>query len=334
MRSGQRFLIVLALGMFFILPSCQPNNPGTDDPNGKGKGRTVEPVSVDFNADSAYYFIQKQVDFGPRVPGTMPHAICANYLKQKLSEYCDTAMIQEGQMMNAKANLIGIKNIIGSFNPTAKYRFLLAAHWDTRPMADEDPLEPTKSADGANDGASGVGVLLEMARQMQLKRPDIGVDIIFFDAEDGGESGGRPDSWCLGSQYWSANLHTPGYIAHEAILLDMVGAKDASFILEANSLVHNQPLMADVWHTGQSLGYGRYFMNINGNPIIDDHVFVFGKTGIKMIDIISHDLQSGGFGPTWHTLGDNMSIIDTATLKAVGHTVYHVVMLKNARHKA
>lgn len=321
-----------------VLFACQPNGPGnttgssssTTGESTTGAKPPPKPINVQFNADSAYAYVAKQVSFGPRVPETAAHGRCVNYLEHKLKEFCDTAFVQEGLFKMQSGRIIPINNPIGIFNPESNKRFLLAAHFDTRPFADEDSQRPTEPADGANDGASGVGVLLEIARQLREMDVDLGVDIIFFDAEDMGDRGGHPTTWCLGSQYWGGNLHVKDYFAQEGILLDMVGAKDAMFAYEVNSINQNYGLVKEVWSTGQRLGYGRHFMNIDGGAVIDDHQFVHTETGIPMIDIIEHSLETGSFGHYWHTHDDNMDVIDAETLKAVGHTVLQVVARRDA----
>jgi len=327
-------LVLAAIVAFsFGLHSCKSDNTRgtTTGSNGKPKDTTTtkpKPSKIyRINADSAYSFVAAQVDFGPRVPGTYSHQKCANYLFAKLSSYADTTLVNQGPMTTYRNKVIVVKNIIGSFNPKAKKRILLAAHYDTRPHADEDPDRPTEPADGANDGASGVGVLLELARQMSIERPNVGVDIIFFDAEDGGMRNGYSESWCLGSQYWGDNPHIKNYSASYGILLDMVGASDAHFGYEAYSIKTAQSTMVNVWNVAQSLGHGNYFLNIMSGSITDDHVFVNQKLKIPMIDIIDYDLNdNSGFGDFWHTHKDNMSGIDKKTLNAVGETVLNVVM--------
>lgn len=279
-----------------------------------------------FNADSAFEYIRKQVSFGPRVPGSMPHAITAKYLKGVLKSYCDTAFIQESTVQNYKGENIAIKNIIGSFDLQKKDRILLCAHWDTRPQADEDQERPNDPADGANDGASGVGVLLEIARQLNTQRPELGVDIIFFDAEDMGERYGGTESWCLGSQYWAKNPHVKGYNARYGILLDMVGASDAVFTYEGNSMYYADYVVKKVWRNAINLGYGKHFMPYPGGSVTDDHFFINKIAGIPTIDIIHYDTNlPRGFGEFWHTHDDNIEIIDKSTLDAVGKTVLKTV---------
>ena len=211
-------------------------------------------------------------------------------------------------------------------NPNSKNRVLLCAHWDTRPQADQDKDRPTEPADGANDGASGVGVLLEVARQLQAQRPDAGVDIILFDAEDMGDRSGESTTWCLGSQFWAKTPHKPNYVARFGILLDMVGAKNATFGIEGYSWMYAQPYVKKVWNTANKLGHSSYFVNAQGGQVIDDHLFINKTRGIPTLDIIHYEPSGSGFGDFWHTHDDNMSGINRETLEAVGQTVFQVVM--------
>ncbi len=312
--------IIILFSSFFLMLGCTDSNTPDSASN------TIQnvPITVTFNTDSAYQYIQDQVDFGPRVPGSLAHKQTAEYLQKKLSQYCDTSFIQQGVFNN-----IAINNIIGSINQDKKNRILLCAHWDTRPMADQDIERPTEPADGANDGASGVGVIIEIARQLQQKKPNVGVDIVFFDAEDMGEANGAATTWCLGSQYWSKNPHKSNYIAEFGILLDMVGPKNAVFAIEANSWMYAQLYVKNVWNTAKRLGHGRFFNNSFGGQLVDDHLFINQNLGIPTLDIIHYDTkEKTGFGDFWHTHKDNMETIDKITLKAVGETVLQVVMDK------
>lgn len=289
-----------------------------------------------FSGDSAFQYVAAQVAFGPRIPNTRAHARCADYLYQTLRNFCDTALIQQGLDTTYDGTPLLMKNIIGSFNPSAKNRILLCAHWDTRPFADQDPAEPSALFDGANDGGSGVGVLLQLASMIKNKPLEhIGVDIVFFDAEDWGDpSGAAKNSYCLGSQYWSKNPHIPGYKALYGVLLDMVGGKDALFAWEGNSLGRARELVFRIWNMAGKLGYGRHFINLDRGPIVDDHIYVMGLLGIPMVDIIQYDPNtSSRFASYWHTKSDNMSSVDAATLKAVGSTVTALIYSENAQWK-
>ena len=285
-----------------------------------------------FDADSAWVFVENQVKFGPRVPNSEAHVACGNYLASELKRFGAQVYEQEATLTAYNGTQLKAKNIIGSFNPENSKRVLLFAHWDSRPYADhdKDPANHKKPIDGADDGASGVGVLLEMARQFSIKSPAIGIDIIFFDAEDYGTpefvKEYKENTWCLGAQFWAKNPHVKGYKADFGILLDMVGAKNASFFKEATSMRYAPQVVEEVWSTARDLGYGKFFINAEGGAITDDHQYVILGRNIPCIDIIYTDPESdNGFGPHWHTQNDTMDNIDRETLKAVGQTVLQVV---------
>lgn len=289
-----------------------------------------------FNADSAYAYIAQQVAFGPRVPNTPAHVRTGDYLVAKLKAFGFSVTEQTFQAKTWDGKTLNARNIIGSFNPQATKRILLAAHWDSRPRSDQDSVatDRTDAVPAANDGASGVGVLLELARTVQQAqaKPNVGIDIIFFDAEDWGdgekavgdkEPGTDFDfiGFCLGSRYWSKNLHVPGYKAYYGILLDMVGAKGATFAKEGLSMQFAPSIVNQVWQTASQLGYSQYFVDTPGGQITDDHVAPNVIAKIPMIDIIHTNPQTGGFFKDWHTNDDTMANIDRNTLKAVGQTL-------------
>ncbi len=309
-----------------LLALCSCKDQPKDSNSEQIETEIKQPFTVQFDADSAYRYVQEQVDFGPRVPGSAAHGKTARYLEQKLAQFCDTAFTQYGYMKGSKGQNVAINNIIGSFGSEKSKRILLCAHWDTRPMADQDATNPTTPADGANDGASGVGVLLEVARQLQIQQPDAGVDIILFDAEDMGDSRGEATTWCLGSQYWAKTPHKSNYVARFGILLDMVGAENATFAIEGHSWLYAQPYVNLVWQTANSLGYSKHFVYNQGGQLIDDHLYINKIRGIPTLDIIHYEPSGSGFGDFWHTHDDNMSGISKSTLKAVGETVFKVVM--------
>jgi hypothetical protein len=295
------------------------------------KDKTVN-VPV-FNSDSAYQYTKNQVDFGARVPNTKAHVACAAYLSSELKRFGAEVVEQKVALTAFDGTVLKSVNIIGSFNPKAEARILLFSHWDSRPWADNDPnpANRMKPVMAANDGASGVGVLLEMARLMQKNQPTIGVDIFFCDSEDYGkpESAGgdsNEDSWCLGTQYWAKSPHVPGYSARFGILLDMVGGKQATFYREQASEYYAGGVVDKVWSQAKSLGFGQYFVDQKGGAITDDHIYVNKLLGIPSIDIIQYDPKSGsGFATYWHTTNDTMENVDKNTLNAVGTTLIHVV---------
>ena len=224
-----------------------------------------------------------------------------------------------------------LKNIIASFSPEKNNRVALFAHWDSRHIADHDTENQSSPILGANDGGSGVGVLIELARQFSKKNPTIGVDIILFDAEDYGQPENSiyplmQDSWCLGSQYWSKNPHKQNYFARYGILLDMVGAKDATFRHEQISFYYASSILQKVWRKANRLGFGKYFVFENAQQIVDDHLYVNQITGIPTIDIIEYDPATpSNFNKHWHTHKDDMNNIDKETLNAVGQTILDVI---------
>lgn len=325
----KNYWMAVSAAAMFVCFSC---NTG----NGKGAttGQTEEKTVIkapDFNADSAYQYVKAQVDFGPRVPNTAEHVACGNYLAKKLEEYGAKVTNQYADLTAYDGKILKARNIIGAYKPDLKKRVALFAHWDTRPWADKDKDEANHHTPilGANDGASGVGVLLEIARQINLQEPTIGIDIIFFDAEDGGtpdfyEGRHEETSWCLGSQYWSRIPHVQGYNARFGILLDMVGGKGATFYREAASMKYAKSIVNKVWKKAKEIGYETYFINEDGGGVTDDHVFVNQIARIPTIDIVPMD-EDSSFFPHWHTIGDTMDVIDKSTLKAVGQTVMEVI---------
>lgn len=297
------------------------------------KEKTVSNIQAPvFNADSAYHYINNQVVFGPRVPNSEAHKKCGEYLAYELKRFGAKVYNQYADLVAYDGTILKSRNIIGEYNPEAKKRVLLFAHWDTRPYADND-IEKNHHTpiDGANDGASGVGILLEIARQIQKQSPAIGIDIAFFDAEDYGipefyKGNYKPDTWCLGSQYWGRIPHKAGYKAKFGILLDMVGGKNATFYYEGYSKRTANNVVKKIWETAESIGYGNVFVKENGGEITDDHIYVNRFRQIPCVDIIHYDGNTGtGFNPTWHTVDDNISNIDKATLQAVGQTVIQVI---------
>ena len=285
-----------------------------------------------FEADSAYAYVANQVSFGPRVPNSKAHKQCGDYLAAELTRFGAQLYVQEANLKAYDGTLLEARNLIGSYNPEQSKRVLLFAHWDSRPYSDHDP-DPAnlrKPLEGADDGASGVGVLLEIARQLGQQAPNIGVDILFCDAEDYGTpefvDDYQPDTWCLGSQFWAKNPHVKNYKAEFGILLDMVGGKGATFFREFQSMRSAAPIVQMVWSKARDLGYGKFFINADGGAITDDHQYVISGRGIPSIDIINYDPDTEtGFASYWHTQKDNMDNIDRETLKAVGQTVLEVI---------
>lgn len=320
------------------ISSC---NARTDRANGSSPSTTAATAIRlgDFQADSAYNHIVRQVSFGPRVPGTAAHDACRDYIVAKLKEYnCDSVFVQHGTVTAFNGDELPIDNIIAGYNIDATRRILLVAHYDTRPWADKaaDPDERNKPIPGANDGGSGVGVILEIARNLARTMPAVGVDMLFTDAEDYGDESGLADkteTWCLGTQYW-VEQGMPPYRAEilpiYGILLDMVGGRDARFYYEHFSEVNAPQTVIKVWSEGESLGYGDRFIRSIGGSVTDDHVFIT-NAGIPTIDIIElNNVETNTFPPTWHSHHDNIDNIERSALKAVGETVLNVIYKEKA----
>lgn len=286
-----------------------------------------------FNPDSAYHYVKAQCDFGPRVPGTEAHVACLNYFVEQFNRFnADTVIVQEGETMLYDGSKMPIRNVVASYGIGKPNRVMICAHWDSRAFADNDinPDNRRKPIIGANDGASGVGVILELARQLGTKDAAMGVDLILFDLEDWGapdwaQSQLSDGGWALGSKYWAQRPHIPGYQAQFAILLDMVGAQGAQFYREYFSDQYASWVVDRVWNKASDLGLSHIFVNQRGGGVTDDHLNVI-RAGIPCIDIIQFqpDTESG-FGDYWHTHNDDMRNIDPSTLDAVGCVLMEIV---------
>jgi hypothetical protein len=314
---------LIAIGILFLhLFSC------TEDPsnrlNFEEKGRAVP----DFSADSAYHFVQKQIQFGPRNPNSTGHKETKNYLLNKLRQYAGSRSVfaQEFTHVGYGSDTLSLYNIIASFNPQSNDRIMLCAHWDTRPRGEEDPEQPDQPILGADDGGSGVAVLLELARLMSRDVPQIGVDIILFDGEDYGKSGSL-EQYFLGSRYWANNPPVSGYRPRFGILLDMVAGEGARFPKEQYSVQYAPALVSEIWSIAAEKGYGDIFIDKQGAYISDDHVVINRILNIPTIDVIRHEpgTQEVVFAPYWHTQQDDMNIISRETLEAVGEVMVELI---------
>ncbi len=334
-----KWIVLFGFAALLGAPGCNGNKTADTASEVKEPTNQQSLFIGDFNADSAYQQVAAQVSFGPRVPGTQAHRDCRDYIVEQLNRYgADSVLVQTAETKAFNGDKLPIYNIIASYNTSAQRRILLVAHWDTRPWADSDADEAnhTLPIDGANDGASGVGVLLEIARNLGVKAPEIGVDLLFVDAEDYGTSSETEDTsttWCLGTQHWVKTM--PPYRADNkpvyGILLDMVGGRDAVFHYEYISQQFAPTPTMKVWSEAQRIGFGDRFVSTTGGAITDDHLFLI-KAGIPTTDIIeSRNAETMSFNPTWHTMADNLSNIDRRTLDVVGKTVLNVVYKEKAK---
>ena len=323
----KKFIFFIALfATFAISTSCEE-----DDSSTKGDETLVEekkaPVKIPrFNRDTAFAFVKRQTEFGPRVPNTEAHRQARAWMVSEFNRLGASVIEQNFDAKAYTGEVYKATNIIAQYNPEHSKRVILAAHWDSRHTADHDPSPENRDeyVMGADDGASGVGVLMEIARLIQENPIDLGIDIILFDVEDNGDGGdnGDPTTWCLGSQHWSRNFHKDDYDAKYGILLDMVGAKGARFMQDQASVYYAPKVVKKVWGLAQSMGYGNFFVPQRTGAITDDHVFVNQIAKIPMIDIIN--LPKDGSPPFvdhWHTIEDTIDKIDPRTLRAVGQVV-------------
>ncbi|UOG74434.1 M28 family peptidase [Hymenobacter tibetensis] len=325
-----------------LLTGCFDNKNTTTETSGpEQEPLTAAPA---FNADSAYAYVAKQVSFGPRVPNSPAHIKTGNWIIDEFKSYGLSVQEQPFEAMAFDGKMLKGRNIVAQFQPAAVRRISIFTHWDTRPFADKDKTNKNAPLDGASDGASGVGIALEMARLLAAQpdslTPAVGVDFILFDAEDYGYDSSTQgelknqlanleaqggSSWCLGSQYWAKNTMPANYKPNFGILLDMVGAKGAKFSREGQSLEKARDVVNKVWNLGAQLGYSDYFLFRDMSGITDDHVFT-NNAGVRTIDIIdTMPVGDETFPAYHHTTQDNMSVIDKRTLKAVGQTVLQTI---------
>lgn len=329
--------IILGATALLVFSSCKDKSNASAQENISQQEQTATGM-VDcpqFVADSAMASILQQCAFGPRVTGTEAHRLCGDYIVAKFKEYGTQVTEQTMELTTYDGTKLPGRNIIASVNPEAKQRMMFCAHWDCRPWADNDVDESNHHTPilAANDAASGVAVMLEMARLLQGNDLEMGVDFVCFDAEDWGmpqwedreETG--DGGWCLGSKYWSQHPHVSGYWAQFGVLLDMVGGRGATFAKESYSCYYAQSVVDVTWDVASRLGYANIFQNREGGAVTDDHVQVNQFSGIPCIDVIPNCQGATGssFGPTWHTVNDTPENIDPNILKAVGQTMIQLV---------
>ena len=325
------FYILMILATLSAMVACSGSS-GNKSQTTQTSANKECPIFV---ADSAFQYIEDQCAFGPRLLGTNEANLCAEWIKAKFSEMGCAVGEQKSEVTVWDGTRMPCRNIIASTNIEATHRIMLCAHWDTRPWADNDPDEANHKTPvlGANDGASGVAVMIEIARQIQqTPLHGVGVDFICFDAEDmGTPEWAEPlendqDTWCLGSKVWAENAASTGYKPHYGILLDMVGGRGATFAREEVSVYFANHLVKKVWNLAASLGYAQFFPHKDGGSLIDDHINVNTIARIPCIDIVPYFSDGpSSFGPTWHTVNDTPENIDKNVLEAVGQTVLQLL---------
>ncbi len=291
----------------------------------------------EFIADSAMAFINKQCSFGPRVPGSVSHQQCGDWISATFKRLNCEVIELTTTVKGYDGSDIPCRNIQARFNPDATDRILITAHWDSRAWADNDLNKAAHHTPvmAANDGASGVAVMLEMARVISQTGLSYGIDFVCFDVEDQGtpswvEDAGDEDFWCLGSKYWAQQAYNIGYHARYGINLDMVGGRGGRFAIEGFSRRYGGTLVDMLWHIAHQIGYGEYFPLREAGYVTDDHLPINTIAHIPAIDIIPNtDNERSSFGPTWHTSEDTPENIDPEVMKAVGQSVLQLIYNDN-----
>ncbi len=275
-----------------------------------------------FDGARAYALLKAQTSFGPRVPETAAHQQCLEYLQQQLQATAAAVNLQSFTHPGYDGATLHLTNLIASFNLQAKTRILLVAHWDSRPRADEDP-DPKKRSlpiPGANDGASGVAILLEIARHLKTTPPAVGVDMLLVDGEDYGKEGDTPN-YLLGARYFADHL-PPGFQPAFGILLDMVGDRQLEIPKEPYSMKYAPDIVDLVWSTAHSLGVSQFTDDVQG-WVTDDHL-PLNEAGIKTIDLIDFNYPDSS-NRYWHTTEDTPDKCSPESLEAVGKVLMAVI---------
>lgn len=288
-----------------------------------GAGGGTVSIRVDrpaFDATRAFEDLETQVAFGPRIPGSEGHALQLAWLESRLLELADTVFLEPFEHVTEEGHELSLTNIVARFASDDGGRILLLTHWDTRPRADRSPDEADRDlpVPGANDGASGTAVLLELARMFKVQPPPGGVDLLFSDGEDYGPS--TADMF-LGARHYVTTLSGEDSPAF-AILLDMVGDADPRFPMETYSVERAPQVVQRVWSIAADLGYRRYFPMDESVRVVDDHLQL-NDAGIPTIDLIDFDYGPGN--RFWHTLRDTPENTSPQTLLMVGDVVAEVV---------
>lgn len=299
-RAARAARAAVAVGI--VAAACQANAGGTSE----------------FDGARALSYVEQQLAFGPRVPNTPGHERTGDWLEAELRRRADTVIVQSFTQRTSGGETLRLRNIFARFRPEATERVLLLAHWDTRPVADKDPNPGNRRlpVPGANDGASGVAVLLGVADALAARPPAYGVDLLFVDGEDFGDFSDTTET-LLGSRYFAAH-QPPGYPPLFAVLFDMVGDRDLEIPQEGYSVAAAPEVVNRVWRTAERLGYGRVFVSRVGEALTDDHL-PLQQAGIRAIDVIDYDY------PYHHTIEDTIDKVSAASLKIVGDVALALV---------
>jgi Zn-dependent M28 family amino/carboxypeptidase len=276
------------------------------------------PRPREFDGASAFRYIETQVAFGPRIPNTEAHGKMAAWLDSALRLRSDTLVVQEWDHVTTKGDTLHLTNYLARFNPAATRRLLFLAHWDSRPTADSPrSTDKTRPVLGANDGGSGVALLLGVADALMKTPTTLGVDLLFDDGEDYGDFEKVPADVLIGARHYAAH-QPPGPQPLYAVLWDLVADKDLQLYQEGNSLVGAPEVVERVWETARELGYAGYFVASPRHTLIDDHLEL-QKVGIRAIDVVDFDY------PSWHTPDDTIDKVSAASLQIVGDVAMGLV---------
>lgn len=316
-----RFIFLILI--FSFITSCTKNQSKQDKPQQQPRSETKQVSIPKFDGKKAFAYLKAQTDFGARVPGSDAHKKCLNYLQLELHKFADAVSLQPFKHIGYLGETIQMTNIISSFNSKATTRILLLAHWDCRPRADldPDPKNHNKPILGANDAASGVAVLLEIARHLKLNPPTIGIDMLFTDGEDYGKEGDLKN-YLLGAKYFANNL-PQGFKPTFGILLDMIGDSELEILKEPYSMRYAPDIVELVWSTAKELNVYQFVDEVREYGVIDDHL-PLNEVGIKTINIIDFEYPDESHR-YWHTLEDTPDKCSPESLEAVGMVVMNVI---------
>ncbi len=307
--------------LILLLVSCENRRPQTS-PQPTPKSQTISVSVPTFDREQAFRYLLSQTDFGPRNAGSKGHQDCLKFLKEEMNKYADVVTLQEFSHTLSSGERFQLTNVISSFNLKATDRILLTAHWDTRPWADEDrnPANRNKPILGANDGASGIAVLLEIARQVKRQPPSIGVDMIFFDGEDLGKHGDA-EHYSTGSKYFARNK-PEGFNPRFGINIDMIGDKELEITREPNSMEYAPDVVNLIFSTARLLNVYQ-FVDREGRQTYDDHI-PLNEAKIRTADLIDFDYPDSS-NRYWHTLEDTPDKCSASSLEAVGVVLLNIV---------
>jgi hypothetical protein len=281
-------------------------------------GCRKKPPPRQFDGQAAFRYLEAQVGFGPRLPGSEAHRREAAWLDSLLRRRADTLIVQSWTHVTAAGDSLPLTNFVARFRPAAATRLLFLAHWDSRPHTDSPTsTDSTKPVPGANDGASGVALLLGVADELKREPPSVGVDLLFVDGEDYGDFTKTPNDVLIGSRYYAAH-QAPGPQPLYAVLFDLIADKDLQIYQEGNSLVGAPEVVDLVWSTAKERGYAGTFIGTPKHTLIDDHLEL-QKAGIRAIDVVDFDY------PYWHTKDDTIDKVSAASLQIVGDVAVAVV---------